>query len=266
MEQKDDEVHLNKQIEEKDDELHLNKQIEAFVQTSTRKLLPQLERVERAFKTAASSEIKIYLREHGINQDILSDEEYNFLVAAVEKKSPADSSSNIIKFVKKYCYRQLRRIHTPRQTASYLSYSFRDTLIYFVFFSFYLILVYAACHRLIWSICITIRLIMTLHLGYYYVIWITRTGYRLYMQVKELISFIWHVIRYIPAVFFETMHVLFNVFIGWPLLGSICGIIFMLYIVPIVLPEMGLSSVFVELYIMYVGDPPKWVKVATLFV
>ena len=127
-------------------------------------------------------------------------------------------------------------------------------------------LVYTTCHRMPWLICIIVRFIMTLHLGYYNYIWAKRLCCALYFQLKELCQFVWVAMRFMPAFFFETMRVLFDVFIGWPLLGSICSILFIIYIVPIAFPEMGLSSVFIDIYSLYIREPPVWVKVVTLFI
>ncbi len=249
-----------------EEEQQLDKHLEKLIRGSARKIAPQLKRVNRAFETVAKAELRVYLRDNGITSDTLTDEEYDFIISMVEGSSTVDNLKRIKRFMKEYCFRQLRRVYTPRQTATYLRYSFKDTLIYFFFFTFYLSIVYAACHRLPWVVCVIVRIFMSLHLGYYNVVWMGRICRSLYCQAKELMSFMWQLMRFIPAIFFETTRVLFDVFVGWTLLGSIGGILFMIYIVPIAFPEMGLSCVFVELYIVYVGEPSSWIKVVTLFV
>lgn len=248
------------------EELPLEEELGKLMKKSAKKVAPQIERFERAVGTAIKSGAKDYLRENGITQELLSDEEYDFLISAIERTHPADSPNKIGFFAKNYCYRQLRRIHNPRKTAIYLHYSFRDTFIYFLFFTLYMVLVYTSCHHLSSQLCILSRIIMTFHLGYFNALWAKRIIGALYIQFRELMYFFWNILRFMPAIFFETSRVLFDVFIGWPLLGSIFGIFFMLYIMPIAFPEMGLSSVFIEIYTLYIGEIPGWVRVVTMFI
>jgi len=77
----------------------------------------------------------------------------------------------------------------------------------------------------------------------------------------------WHAFKFTPAIILETSKVLFEVFIGWPLLSSIWGILFVLYVVPFIFPEMGLSSVFVELHREFIGGQlPGILRLVTTFV
>ena len=239
-------------------------EIEEFLKQSIQRVVPQFKRVHRAIETAAKSEIKIYLRENNIDESLLTDEEYEFIVSAIEHKVPI---RELEEFAKRYLYRQLRRVHNPSKTAKYLKYSFRDTLIYFVCFLFYMALVYTVCHRMPWPMCVVVRLMMTMHLGYYNFIWLKRISCALFHQVKDMTWVIWQIARYLPAVFFETTKVLFEVFIGWPLFSSIIGVLFVIYIIPIAFPEMGLSSIFVDLYSLYVSkDIPFIQKMLSFFV
>lgn len=251
-----------------EERLHYDRPLMELVQSSAGKVGPQIRRFSRALETAAKSEIRIYLRENGVTEDLLTDEEYDFIIAGIERKPPADERPAVARFGKRYLRRQLGRFHDPRKTARYLSSSYRDTLVYFLFFVLYTALVYGTCHRMPWVACVTTRLVMTFHLGYFHVTWINRIARSLAIQLSEFGRFSWKVARYLPGAFFEVSHVLFDVFLGWPLLGSISGMFFMVYVVPIAFPEMALSSVFVDLhgYLSDGADLPSWAKLATLFV
>lgn len=242
--------------------------VKRLFRKSAKRIVPQLGRVSRALETAAKSEIKIYLRENGIDTRIMTDEEFDFLVAAIERKPPADEPEKIARFAKTYCHRQLRLAHNPGETARYLRYSFRDTLKYFCIFATYMVLIYASCNRLNWIACILTRLAMTLHLGYYNLLWAKKISQGVAIQTRDAMVLTWKVMKYVPAFLFETLHVLFEVFVGWPLLASMWGIFFVIYLVPIAFPQMGLSSAPLELYMLYINDDdiPTFLKFITLFI
>lgn len=216
-----------------------------FIRKSTKEVVPHFKRVQRAFETAAKSEIKNYLRENGITQELLSDKEFEKLVDILESKK----YENVAPFCKEYSYRQLRRIHNPSKTAYYLQYSFQETLLYLSFLLFYMILIFVSIRKSYsWIVQIFIRLLMTFHLGYYNILWLRRILITVYLKSKEFVLFTTNILKILPAIFFETVQVLFEVFVGWYLFISIISIFLVTYIIPMLIPEMGLFSVFYEIY------------------
>lgn len=229
-------------------------------------LQPQLNRWKKVATTTAKQTILEYLRENDIDEDMLTQTDYDFLTDTIEGNPPSDSPYFVATYVKKYIFRQLKRLHSPLDTAKYLKYSFNETLEYFLVFTFYLVLIYASCNRLPYVFCIFFRFIMSIHLGYYTYLWFKKILTALRLQTMIIVKFIYDTMFYVPAIAFETIHVLFDAFVGWPLLSSILGMFFMIYLFPIAFPEMGLSSVYVEMYSEYVGELPTFVKIITFVI
>ena len=210
-------------------------------------------RLKRLLASTAQQELVQIARDMGITEHAVTDAE---MTATFQLFTDGNFSTRALELqLKRWLIRQIRSSHSPIDTARYLHYTFYETLVYLVAMicwlpTIQLVQMYASAP---WQI-IAARLVMTIHLGYYNLLWSRQIFIVIWFRVKSTGSFMMQLMRVVPRFLWEISAVLFEVFIGWPLATSIAGIILSVYLLPIVYPYMRLSSVFKELYLeWYLG-------------
>jgi hypothetical protein len=203
-----------------------------------------LRRLQRGVNTAARSEALNYLRENGIDESTLSNAEFADFILLIE--SPKQRGTTWHKLLKGWMFRQMRNRHNPSITARYLGASFNETIQYFFVFTCYVsLLVGIGCTELECPLnlcmhCAALRTVMTVHLLYYDIKWLYKLLRLLWTKGVQLVQFA----KQIP----EYIQVCFEVFLGWRITAGILGILLSIYAVPVVLPEMSVSALFVDYY------------------
>ncbi len=206
-----------------------------------------LGRMGNVVDAAVKLEVKNLFRENGYTEDVISDTEFSELLRIFESKDIERAET----WCKKYLFRPIRRQHNPAETAKMLQKTFRGTLVYLCWFCFYLFLIGTGCTYLPQWCCFALRLIMTLHLGYYTLCWLRDLCRILWNQGKECLSLLRLWLRKMPLFILELYLVLFEVFVGWQLLIMVLVMIFFLYGMPFFYPFMSLTSIIYEILETY---------------
>lgn len=214
---------------------------------------PTVERWSRLLKGTLKQECISFLRECGVDERSVSESDISQSIDLLTLlSSERDTRSNTFKqirtFAKDWMIKQIRLLHNPLETARYLSYTFSETLYYCCSMLFWLIALKLADLYTNHYVFMILRIIMTLHMGYYTAQWLFQVLRLLLYRARKTGSFIARVTTYMPIVMWEFSSVLFEVFIGWPLLTSVVGVLTSLYLIPLVYPYMRLSSLLDDLY------------------
>lgn len=225
--------------------------------------------MHRMVGTAFKVEVLNYLREEaGISSRYLTDTEYETWISMMDRSEGARKMTYAerYQFIKSFIVRNIKNVHNPSKTIEYMSYSYNDTLTYVLIYLAYLVVIYATCNRIGGWPCVMMRLIMTCHLGYLNYLWVKRICIASWQKMVQFFYMSKVALSYTPHVVFEIFGILFEVFIGYPLLFSIIGSFTVLYIMPIAFDQMALSSIFIELYQQYIGEIPWQLRLVSTFI
>lgn len=215
----------------------------------------------------AQFELLSMLRRNGVTERHISQTEYASLTTIVLNTSIPNKQRlmQVEVLFKQWLIRQIRESHSPVDTALYLQFTFHETLVYLMFMLFWLPVIHLV-HTTYsvdapWFV-FAIRIIMTIHLGYYNVFWLLCIAKSLRARLKSLSTFILQLTRVLPLFAWEISSVIFEVFIGWPLITSLAGLVLSMYLIPFVYPYMRLSSIVEDLYIVATGSTtlPGWLN------
>lgn len=207
---------------------------------------PELVQQFRTFATNTLHHSSIELvRQFGVTHEMLTDEE-------IIRGSQIFRDRRLFgldQYIKDVLVRHMRRMHSPSQTAEFLKNNYRSTFEYFCWMTLWLLLIKFCQDGLNVSsdVLLLVRLVMTVHLSYYNVLWIYSIIKLVWFRAHRTTSAILHLVRKMPRIVWELTTVLFEVFIGWPLLFLIMAVLTNIYLVPLFYPHMRLSSAPIEL-------------------
>lgn len=215
----------------------------------------------------AQFELLSLLRRNGLTEKHLNHAEYNSVTMLVLNTNvpPKQRIRQVETIFKQWLIRQIRESHSPVDTALYLQFTFHETLVYLMFMIFWLPVIHVVQSAYLvdapW-IVYTVRLIMTVHLGYYNIVWLYCIFKSIKARLKSVSTFIIQLTRVLPLFIWELSSVIFEVFIGWPLITSLAGLVLSMYLIPFVYPYMRLSSIVADLYIAATGSTtlPVWLN------
>lgn len=220
-------------------------------------------RISRVLEGAIGTELLPILRDIGVSESFLTNEEFYKWITVVKTRDP----SAIYMHSKRHIVRVMKLYHNPEDTAKYLKNVYSETVRYFCMYSIYLVLIYATCGRLGEPFCMMMRLIMTLHLGFINATYIYRVSHAAWGRMVGLSKMSFQAVRQSPRFLRELGGVFFEVFIGWQLSLYFVAIFSMLYVMPIAFDKMALSSAPIEIYQRYWDtELPLFLRVVSVFV
>lgn len=195
-----------------------------------------------------------YLRTNGLKTNILTDEDFEYISEIIEQKKTLKES---ICFTKEWIKRQIRESHKPLQTQKYLLYTYKSNFVYIAWVMFYFVSILLLCKNSdYFYMCMIVRFVMSIHLGYQNAKWVGNIFMTIITNLIDIANGIYKIRSVLPLIIFEFMALIFEVFIGKVLFYSMLGMFFMVYGLPLIIPEMSSMSIWMEFYEYMLGDPP----------